>query len=67
MTTSLHRGTAEILQFPARVRPPPGAHPSVHGEAARPGENQAGSFAKTVFGSAWYHDDAIEDERTGKN
>jgi len=63
MTTSLHRGSAKILQFPARVRPPPGGH----GEAAKPGENLTSPFARMACGSAWYHDEAIQDERGSKN
>ena len=62
MTDSFH-GSAKILQFPARVRPPPGGH----GEAARPGENLTSPFARMAFGSGWYHEEAIQAEQSRNN
>jgi hypothetical protein len=69
MTTSFHRGSAEICQFPARVRPAPGGHR----EEAKPGENPAAPnlasrrVANAAFGSAWYHEEAVQEaERTSK-
>jgi hypothetical protein len=66
MTTNSFGGSAKILQFPARVRPPGG-----HGEAARPDENLTSPFARMASGGAWYHEEAIQaaraDERTTKN
>jgi hypothetical protein len=70
MTTSADRGSAQIYQFPARGR--------FAGDGQRTesklNEKQsalppsAQRFAKAVFGSAWYHDAAIEDDkRSGKN
>jgi hypothetical protein len=65
--TDSFRGSAKILQFPARVRPPPGGHD----EAARLGENMTSPFARMASGSAWYHEEAIQaaraDERATKN
>jgi hypothetical protein len=63
MTTNLHRGSAKILQFPARVRPLSGGH----GDTAKPGENLSSPFARMACGSAWYHEEAIQDERGSKN
>jgi hypothetical protein len=66
MTTNSFGGSAKILQFPARIRPPGG-----HGEAVRPGENLTSPFARMACGSAWYHEEAIQtartDERASKN
>jgi hypothetical protein len=66
MTTNSFGGSAKILQFPARLRPP-----GSHGDAVRPGENKASPFARMACGSAWYHEEAIQnasaDERATKN
>jgi hypothetical protein len=59
--------TAKIYQFPTKVRPAPG-----HFDDAKFATNFATNVASpsvvpTVFGSGWYHDEAIQDERTRKN
>jgi hypothetical protein len=58
MTTDLHLGTAKIYQFPTRTRPALGS--------PRPGENPAAAnltprVAAAACGSAWYHEQALED------
>jgi Protein of unknown function (DUF2735) len=68
MTTGLNRGSAKIYQFPVRVRSGLGGHR----EEAKSGENAqapnpASRFANAAFGSAWYHEEAVQEaERTGK-
>jgi hypothetical protein len=68
MTTSLNRGSAKIYQFPARTRPALDGYR----EEARPGENApapnlASRFANAAFGSAWYHEEAVQEaERAGE-
>jgi hypothetical protein len=58
--TNAQNGSATIYQFPARGRFATGA--------ARD-EAKAATVAapRIVFGSGWYHDEAIEAERTRKN
>jgi hypothetical protein len=70
MTTSFHRGSATIYQFPARVRPDLGSHR----EEAEASENLTAPnptslrVAQAAFGSAWYHEEAVQDaERASKN
>jgi hypothetical protein len=70
MTTSSDRGSAKIYQFPARGRVAAGGHrleSKLH-------ENRTVSnpplprFAQAVFGSAWYHEEAIrEADRADKS
>ena len=67
MTTSFHRGSAEIYQFPARVRPAPGGHR----DESESGENVATSNLNarrvTAVGGAWYHEAAIQEaEQAGR-
>jgi hypothetical protein len=69
MTTSLQRGSAKIYQFPARARPALGGY----GGEAKSGENAPAPnlaslhFANAAFGSAWYHEEAVQEaERAGK-
>jgi hypothetical protein len=65
MTTNFDSGSATIYQFPARGR----FAENVRGEEANATAN-AGSpqVAKIVFGSGWYHDEAIQEaERARKN
>jgi hypothetical protein len=57
MATSVQSGSATIYQFPARGRYAKTA--AEQASAAQP--------APVVFGSSWYHDEAIEAERTRKN
>ena len=58
MSTNFQGGSATIYQFPAR------------GRFATAGQNDSNATArlapKVSYGS-WYHDDAIEAERTRKN
>ena len=56
MATSLQRGSATIYQFPLRGRFAAG---SDHDEA--PTNLVALRAPKTVYGSGWYHDEAIQD------
>jgi hypothetical protein len=58
MTTDFHRGSAKIYQFPTRPRPALGG--------SRPGENPAAAnltprVAAGACGSAWYHEQALEE------
>jgi hypothetical protein len=59
MTTNDQNGSATIYQFPARGR---FAMSAVHDDA-----QQAVVAPRVVFGSGWYHDEAIEAERARKN
>jgi uncharacterized protein DUF2735 len=63
MKTQFHRGSANIYEFPARGR-----------FAERRDDSNSASnptlprFAKTAFGGAWYHEEAVQEaERAGKN
>jgi hypothetical protein len=61
MTTSLHGGSATIYQFPQRGRfaaSPSRDEPGVAGTTPR---------APAVAFDSWYHEEAIEAERTRKN
>jgi hypothetical protein len=69
MTTDFHGGSAKIYQFPARARLPLGGHrEDVERSENRPAPNLASPrVARAAFGSAWYHDEAIQEaERTGE-
>jgi hypothetical protein len=62
MTTATSHGSATIYQFPVRGR--------FAAAAGVADEHNTATFApltKTVLGSAWYHDEAIEAERTRNN
>jgi Protein of unknown function (DUF2735) len=70
MTTNFQRGSAKIYQFPIKVRQAFGRYR----EEARVGENSAAPntpsmhLADAAFGSAWYHEEAVQDaERTRNN
>lgn len=60
MTEPTARQSAEIIQFPARGRFAP------RGMMEKRVANSDVSPAAVSYGS-WYHDDAIQDEKTGKN
>jgi len=69
MTTSFHRESAKIYQFPARVRPALGGY-----QDAQPGGNPSAPNAASVrvadaaFGGAWYHEEAVQDaERASRS
>ena len=72
MTTSPERGSAKIYQFPLRGRPAAGERR----EDAKSSPDKSPAdiatlhptsqrIANAVFGSAWYHDEAIQAERAG--
>ena len=62
MATSVQGGSATIHQFPPRGRY------AVSGASGEP-ERAASTLPvpNIVFGSGWYHDEAIEAERARKN
>jgi hypothetical protein len=62
MATSVERGSATIYQFPPRGRYAASVVSSAPERAA--GATQP---ANIMFGSGWYHDEAIEAERGRKN
>jgi Protein of unknown function (DUF2735) len=63
MTTHLHRGSANIYEFPAR-----GRFAEKRDDSSPVSNPTSLHFAKTTFGSAWYHEEAVQDaERGGKN
>ena len=62
MTTKTQGGSATIYQFPARGRFAMSARDEK--AVAAPAIQRAPNIA---FGSGWYHDEAIEAERTRKN
>jgi hypothetical protein len=58
MTTTSPRGSAKIYQFPVRARAGQrGANPAV-------AEMAAARLPRVEFGSGWYHEAAIEEERS---
>lgn len=58
MTTSVHRESAKIYQFPVRVHATAGGRR----DEGKPVANLTSPrVAKAVFGSGWYHDAAIQD------
>ena len=65
MTTNFHHGSAQIIQFPARV------HATVGGlrdERKPAAELMRPRAVKVASGGAWYHEEAIRDgERTRTN
>ena len=65
MTTNTHHGSAQIIQFPARVRATVGGHRDERKPAA---ELISPRAVKVACGGAWYHEEAIQDgERIRKN
>jgi hypothetical protein len=63
MNTSLNHGSATIYQFPAGGRDALRSHR----DAQQPAADAASTYVSEVgFGDAWYHQDAIQSERTGK-
>jgi len=63
MTIDVSRGSAKIYEFPARGRFAVSAKDDV-APAANLVSQRA---AKVVYGGGWYHDEAIEADRTRKN
>ena len=58
MTEDLHRHSAKIYQFPAGGRAGVGGRRAV----AMPAEPFAASRVTKAVSSAWYHDEAIQEE-----
>lgn len=56
--------TARIYQFPARGR---FAASEQREESMLAANFSSQRVAKIVFGGAWYHEEAVEAERTNKN
>ena len=56
MTTSIHRESAKIYQFPTRVRPPVGGQ---FDEAKRGADSVPPALANAIYGSSWYHEAAV--------
>jgi hypothetical protein len=59
MNTSLNHGSATIYQFPL------GGRDALRG-APKPEEAASTRASEIGFGDAWYHQEAIQSERTGK-
>jgi hypothetical protein len=60
MNTSLNHGSATIYQFPVGGRDALRSHRDAPAEAVSTRASEIG------FGDAWYHQEAIQSERTGK-
>jgi hypothetical protein len=63
MTTSLNHGSATIYQFPA------GGHDALrsHRDTQAPAADAASTqVSEAGFGDAWYHHEAIQSDRAGK-
>jgi hypothetical protein len=63
MTTSTSGGSAQIYQFPGRGRFAVNARDDVQS----PIDLEAQALPKLASGSGWYHDAAIQDERSRGN
>jgi hypothetical protein len=61
MTTNVYRGSAKIYDFPARGRFAAGGDRKDNTLATLAANFTSPRVAKTVFGSAWYHDEAVQD------
>jgi uncharacterized protein DUF2735 len=59
MNTSLNHGSATIYQFPV------GGRDALRG-AQKPAEAASTRASEVGFGDAWYHQEAIQSERAGK-
>jgi hypothetical protein len=59
MATELNREPAKIYQFPLRGR--------FAGHGLADESIAAASYSSPSFGSGWYHDEAIREERTRKD
>ena len=59
MNTSFNHGSATIYQFPV------GGRDALRG-AQKPADTASTHVSEVGFGDAWYHQDAIQSERTGK-
>jgi hypothetical protein len=63
MPTSVHRESAKIYQFPTRIRPIVDRH---RDEVTTSADAASPRVATAVFGSGWYHEAAIDAERSVK-
>jgi hypothetical protein len=61
LTTGSDRSSATIYQFPPRGRYAVGARSPQHGSVT---DRALPHMTAPAFGGAWYHDEAIRDERT---
>jgi Protein of unknown function (DUF2735) len=59
MTTSIPRGSAQIYEFPPRGRFALNARDETQSRITL----EAQALPKVAYGSGWYHDAAIQDER----
>jgi hypothetical protein len=59
MTTELNHESAKIYQFPLRGR--------FAGRGSVEQPMSAASYSSPSFGSGWYHDEAIREERARKD
>jgi len=66
MPASLQNGSATIYQFPARGRFAVSAQSDQPGTATNVTSMSMSPRAKIVFGSGWYHDEAIQDADRGR-
>ena len=66
MMTSVQGGSATIHQFPARGRFASGANSHASPQQGEQAKAAAPRVERVVFGSGWYHDEAIEAERIFK-
>jgi Protein of unknown function (DUF2735) len=64
MNTSFHHGSAKIYQFPVRGRPAIGAR---YEQAKTAVDIKAPAVSEVASGSGWYHQAAIDAERTGEH
>jgi hypothetical protein len=62
MNTSLNHGSATIYQFPAGGRDALRSHR----DAQKPAEAVSTRVSEIGFGDAWYHQEAIQSDRAGK-
>ena len=64
MNTSFHHGSAKIYQFPVRGRPTIGARSEQANTAI---DINSPGVSEVASGSGWYHQAAIDSERTGEH
>lgn len=60
MSTNTDRATAKIYQFPLRGRFAPETRDDIKSSVMPRG-------TRIVVGGAWYHDEAIKDDRASRN
>jgi hypothetical protein len=62
MNTSLNHGSATIYQFPAGGRDALRSHR----DTQQPADAASTQISEIGYGDAWYHLDAIQSDRAGK-